>query len=118
MSQSTGLAVAASMGLQNLQHEPDRLAQEADRLNGELESLVMDNYRVFVENLTVSVHLRSEDKKLALGAEELGSEFGTLRNQCSQFRDRVSAFVSAHRYVSDGLYVSLYHRFYFVFADG
>lgn len=33
---------------------------EADRLNSELDSLVMDNYRVFIENLTCSVYLRSE----------------------------------------------------------
>ena len=50
----------ASMGLQNLQHEPNRLLSEAERLNAELESLVMDNYRIFVENLTCSVHLRTE----------------------------------------------------------
>jgi Vps51/Vps67 len=54
------LDIAASMGLQNLQHEPQRLLSEAERLNAELESLVMDNYRIFVENLTCSVHLRSE----------------------------------------------------------
>lgn len=54
------LDIAASMGLQNLQYEPQRLLTEAERLNVELESLVMDNYRIFVENLTCSVHLRSE----------------------------------------------------------
>ena len=54
------LDIAASMGLQSLQYEPQRLLSEAERLNAELESLVMDNYRVFVENLTCSVHLRSE----------------------------------------------------------
>ena len=40
--------------------EPVRLASEAERLNAELESLVMDNYKVFVENLTCSVHLKLE----------------------------------------------------------
>jgi hypothetical protein len=50
----------ASMGLNNLQHEPLRLLSEAERLNAELESLVMDNYRIFVENLTCSVHLQTE----------------------------------------------------------
>lgn len=54
------LDIAASMGLQNLQYEPQRLLSESERLNSELESLVMDNYRIFVENLTCSVHLRSE----------------------------------------------------------
>ena len=54
------LDIAASMGLQNLQYEPQRLLAESERLNSELESLVMDNYRIFVENLTCSVHLRSE----------------------------------------------------------
>jgi hypothetical protein len=58
------LDIAASMGLQNLQHEPQRLLSEAERLNAELESLVMDNYRIFVENLTCSVHLRSEVRTL------------------------------------------------------
>ena len=33
---------------------------EADRLNNELDALVMDNYRVFIENLTCSAYLRNE----------------------------------------------------------
>jgi hypothetical protein len=49
-----------NMGLRNLLNEPKRLSEEADRLNVELESFVMDNYKVFVENLTCSVNLRSE----------------------------------------------------------
>ena len=60
------VGIAASMGLQNLQHEPQRLLSEAERLNVELESLVMDNYRIFVENLTCSVHLRTEVNLLVL----------------------------------------------------
>ena len=54
---------ASNMGLTGLQHEPRRLQQEADKCNAELESLVMENYRVFVENLTCSVQLRSEVRK-------------------------------------------------------
>ena len=50
----------SKMGLQNLQHEPQRLLAESERLNNELEMLVMDNYRIFVENLTCSVELRNE----------------------------------------------------------
>ncbi len=49
-----------NMGLQNLLSEPVRLSAESDRLNIELENLVLDNYRIFVENLTCSVHLRVE----------------------------------------------------------
>jgi hypothetical protein len=48
------------MGLQKLLTEPDRLAAEAEEVNGELERLVIDNYRVFIENLTCNVHLQSE----------------------------------------------------------
>jgi hypothetical protein len=59
------LTLAASMGLSNLQHEPTRLSAEAERLNIELESLVMDNYKVFVENLSCSVVLRSEVRYVA-----------------------------------------------------
>ncbi len=50
----------SKMGLQNLQHEPQRLMNEATRLNGELEILVMENYKIFVENLSCSVQLRAE----------------------------------------------------------
>jgi hypothetical protein len=53
-------AISNAMGLQNLLDEPTRLASEAERLNVELEALVMDNYKVFVENLTCSVYLRIE----------------------------------------------------------
>lgn len=51
------------MGLQSLLDEPERLSAEAERLNHELEYLVMENYKVFVENLTCSVHLRMEVNK-------------------------------------------------------
>jgi hypothetical protein len=37
-----------------------RLQLEAENINEELDSLVMENYRVFVENLTCSVYLRDE----------------------------------------------------------
>lgn len=50
----------SSLGLQSLLDEPQRLSLEALRLNSELETLVMDNYKIFIENLTCSVHLRSE----------------------------------------------------------
>lgn len=53
-------SISNAMGLQSLLDEPVRLAAEADRLNAELEALVMDNYKVFVENLTCSVHLKIE----------------------------------------------------------
>lgn len=52
--------IDSSIGLQNLLNEPQRLATEAERLNNELEYLVMDNYKVFIENLTCSAHLKSE----------------------------------------------------------
>ena len=48
------------MGLQYLQQEPQRLLKESERVNLELEALVMDNYRIFIENLTCSVELRLE----------------------------------------------------------
>ena len=53
-------SIGNAIGLQSLLDEPVRLASEAERLNVELESLVMDNYKVFVENLTCSVHLKLE----------------------------------------------------------
>lgn len=52
--------VDSSMGLQKLLNEPERLHREAEQINNELEALVTENYRVFVENLTCSMHLQSE----------------------------------------------------------
>ena len=81
----------------SLQHEPQRLSMEAERLNSELESLVMDNYRVFVENLTCSVHLRNEDKRLGEIAVDLGEELQRLGDQCSSFREKVQQFTGAFK---------------------
>ena len=57
---STSSSLSANMGLQNLLNEPKRLKHESERVNSELEALVMENYKVFVENLTCSAHLQSE----------------------------------------------------------
>ena len=59
-SNAPSIPIAASMGLSNLQHEPLRLSSEAEKINHELDNLVMDNYKIFIENLTCSTHLRSE----------------------------------------------------------
>lgn len=48
------------LGLQKLLREPSRLRAEADRIGQDMETLVSENYRVFVENLTCSVHLQKE----------------------------------------------------------
>lgn len=37
-----------------MQNEPQRLALEAERFNSDLEALVIDNYRLFVQNLAAS----------------------------------------------------------------
>lgn len=50
----------SKMGLNSLQHEPQRLMNEASRLNHELETLIMENYKIFVENLSCSTQLRAE----------------------------------------------------------
>lgn len=70
---------------------------EAERLNVELESLVMDNYRVFVENLTCSVHLRNDDKKLGEIATELSQELHDLASQCTSFREKVQTFTTSYK---------------------
>lgn len=85
------------MGLHNLINEPIRLTREADRLNVELEALVMENYRVFVENLTCNVHLRYEYKKLGNISNDLGGNLGDLSQQCASFKDRVSHFITSHK---------------------
>jgi hypothetical protein len=52
--------MSAEIGLQRLLVEPQRLQGEADRVNSELEELIIEYYRVFVENLHISLHLQKE----------------------------------------------------------
>jgi hypothetical protein len=92
-----GSGLDSQMGLHNLINEPIRLTREADRLNVELEALVMENYRVFVENLTCNVHLRYEYKKLGNISNDLGGNLGVLSQQCASFKDRVSHFITSHK---------------------
>lgn len=94
---SDPITAVASMGLSNLLHEPSRLSSEADRLNNELESLVMENYKVFVENLTCSVILRAEDKIIKDLTGQLDGRLRGLSQQCSAFKDRVNHFVDVHK---------------------
>lgn len=91
------ILAASGMGLSNLQHEPRRLNSEGEKCNAELESLVMENYRVFVENLTCSEQLRSEDTNLSSTANNLSQNLVELTGQCMAFRDRVSHFVTSHK---------------------
>lgn len=63
---TTTATITPSIGIQekgsllSLMSEPSRLKEEASRLNNELEVLVMDNYRVFIENLTCSINLKKQ----------------------------------------------------------
>lgn len=83
--------------LQSLKNEPIRLALESERVNNELEALVLDNYKVFIENLTCSSHLSSKDKKINEMSTELNDKLGLLNNACSFFKDRVNHFVNLHK---------------------
>ncbi|RYG94585.1 hypothetical protein EON65_57275 [archaeon] len=60
MKLSAPAGIAGNIGLQSLLREPERLEHEAQRLNSELESLALENYKVFVESLTCSLHLQNE----------------------------------------------------------
>jgi hypothetical protein len=90
-------AQIGNMGLASLVHEPIRLNNEAERCNEELEALVMQNYRVFVENLTCSVELRVEDQKLTKVSHDLEELLTQLSQKCSTFCDRVNMQVSMHK---------------------
>ena len=47
-----------------MKNEPQRLALEAERYNSDLEALVLENYRLFVKNLTYSGQLPNEVRTL------------------------------------------------------
>ena len=57
------LPISSSIGLSALKNEPQRLALEAERFNSDLEALVLENYRLFVKNLTSSGQLPNEVDK-------------------------------------------------------
>ena len=87
----------ASVGLGHLRQEPSRLRNEAERLNEELGSLVLDNYRVFVRHLSVSNHLRNEGDKLKRVSELMENTLSEVEEDCSQFRTRIDPLLSSHR---------------------
>ena len=89
--------VHTKQSLQSLKNEPVRLALESERVNVELEALVLDNYKVFIENLTCSSHLSSKDKKINEMSIELNEKLGLLNNACGLFKDRVNHFVNLHK---------------------
>jgi hypothetical protein len=51
---------SSTMGLQKLLKEPERLSNEIDKINQDLESLIIENYKVFIENLTCSISLQTD----------------------------------------------------------
>eukprot|EP00605_Chrysophyceae_sp_TOSAG23-4_P000363 GSChrysophyteH1.ASY1.ANO1.410.1 assembled CDS len=93
----TQIGNIGNMGLSSLLHEPVRLNSEAEKCNEELEELVMQNYRVFVENLTCSVELRVEDQKLTRVSQDLSELLSRLSQQCASFCDRVNTHVASHK---------------------
>ena len=94
---SSVISHAGQMGLQSLVNEPSRLTAAAVAANEELEALVMDNYRVFIENLTCSVELRVEDARLNKVFSNLGGNLEELSGQCASFREKVSSFIGSHQ---------------------
>ena len=97
LTASATVTSVASMGLQNLSAEPSRLSEDAERCNVELEKLVINNYRVFVENLTCHTELKVEDQKMGKVTDELCGKLNDLSEDCFSFRDRVSSLISSHR---------------------
>eukprot|EP01031_Cornospumella_fuschlensis_P038250 gene38251-46480_t len=97
MKLSAPAGIAGNVGLQSLLREPERLEQEAQRLNSELESLALENYKVFVESLTCSLHLQNEEKKLEDTWQQLSSQVSEISKDCSSFREHVQTFISSHK---------------------
>lgn len=85
------------MGLQKLLQEPQHLEEEIQKINGDLESLIIENYKVFVENLTCSMQLQSEEEKLNQISSKLEENVEKLQSTCSSFRDRASMYVQFHK---------------------
>ena len=94
---SSVISHVGQMGLQSLVNEPARLTAAAGAANEELEALVMDNYRVFIENLTCSVEMRVEEAKLNKVFNNLGGKLDELSGQCASFREKVLGFISSHQ---------------------
>lgn len=87
----------ASLGLKSLQNEPIRLQKEAEKWNADLEALILENYRVFVDNLACSVSLRNDDKRIISVSSQTSRELMDLSSMCISFRERVQGLINAHK---------------------
>lgn len=87
----------AAVGLDHLQQEPSRLRSESERLNTELETLVLDNYQVFVRHLSMSSLLRLEGTHLEEVTRQISGALEKLEQNCGDFRVKVDPFLGAHK---------------------
>ena len=85
------------MGLQNLLNEPLRLKLESSRVNKELDSLVLENYRLFIDNITSNAQIKNKDKKIGEESAVLKDNLSILSEQCNSFRERVNYFINSHK---------------------
>jgi hypothetical protein len=94
---SVGRMLSGSVGLEHLQSEPGRLRSEAERLNVELEALVLENYRVFVRNLSVSSQLRVEGERLGDVVRDMKRSLTGLEISCGDFKATVDPLLNSHK---------------------
>lgn len=88
---------SASLGLINLQEEPQRYAYEAECISNDLDTLVLENYKIFIENMTCSVRLQSEDNVLAASLNTLKTELNTLSSvTIKDLRKSLNEFLTSY----------------------
>lgn len=70
-----------NLNLKKLLEEPQRLENEALKINAEIEALVSENYKIFIQNLTCSIEIREEESKLFFLLKNISAKTNDF-NQC------------------------------------
>lgn len=89
-------SASGSMGLVNLSNEPQRYKFEADKISNDLDTLVLANYRIFVDNMTCSVRLQNDDKSIAIALQSLKDNLMNLSIDTKTFRLSLNEFLISY----------------------
>ena len=93
----------AAQGIARLQEEPERLREEAARVEKTIASLSLDNYRVFIEGHGCVAHIREQSARIEATLGALLGDLDALRGASGAFRTQAGGIVAAHRRNHDTL---------------
>ncbi len=76
------------LSLAALEHAPAQLAQQADRVQLEIEELAVTNFRTFIESTSLIQHVSGSLSQLATNAAAVSQQLPKLATACDRFLER------------------------------